>query len=175
MGNNKIMIIRQTSFADISAVMQAYIEAQAFMCENGNPTQWKKGTPQRELIECDIREKKSYVCVINDEVIAAFYFNIEREPVYESIRGKWLSDNNCGVIHRLAKRRNAPKGIGSFCINWCFEQCGNIKIDTHENNMPMRKLLDNLGFIYCGIVRYPDGGERIAFQKIDETKVIREK
>ena len=160
------MIIRRTVSEDIPAVMQIYAEARAFMRENGNPTQWKDGTPPQKLIKRDIRDEKSYVCADNfNNILAVFYFSVEREPVYESIDGAWLDGNSFGVIHRIAKSRNAPKGVGSFCINWCFGQHANIKIDTHENNVPMRKLLDNLGFIYCGIVRYPDGETRIAFQK----------
>jgi len=158
------MMIRKTAVADIDSVMQIYAEAREFMREGGNPTQWQNHPPQT-LIERDIQDGKSYVCVENDEIIAVFYFAVEREPAYGSIDGKWLSDDIYGVIHRIAKRRGAPKGIGRFCINWCFEQHGNIKIDTHENNAPMLKLLDNLGFVYCGVVRYPASGERIAFQK----------
>ena len=160
------MLIRKTIFSDIETVMQIYAEARDFMRENGNPTQWKN-PPPRVLIERDILAGKSYVCADeNETVIAVFYFNVEREPAYESIDGEWLDNGESGVIHRIAKRRGAPKGVGTFCINWCLDRCGNIKIDTHENNAPMRKLLNNLGFVYCGIVRYDNGGERIAFQKI---------
>ena len=161
------MIIRKTEPEDIPAVMQIYAEARAFMRENGNPAQWREGTPEQELIEQDIRGGKSYVCVVGGETAAVFYFCVEQDPAYASIRGAWLDGGEYGVVHRLAKRTGAPKGIGAFCINWCFARHANIKIDTHENNAPMRKLLANLGFAYCGVVRYPDGGERIAFQKND--------
>ena len=159
------MQIHKTTIADIDSVMQIYAEAREFMRENGNPTQWKDSNPPRERIERDIRDEKSYVCAENDEVIAVFYFAVECEPAYESIDGKWLNDEIYGVIHRIAKRRNAPKGVGRFCIDWCLEQNGNIRIDTHGNNAPMRKLLGNLGFVHCGVVRYLDGSKRIAFQK----------
>ena len=160
------MVIRKTKIGDIDQVMQIYAEAREFMRENGNPTQWKPNTPERELIERDIREEKSHVCADEGgEAVAVFYFAVEREPAYDSIDGEWLGDGTYGVIHRIAKRRGAPAGVGRFCMEWCLGQYGNIKIDTHENNAPMRKLLDNLGFVCCGVVRYPDGGERIAFQK----------
>ena len=163
------MIIRRTMRADVPAVMQIYAEARAFMRENGNPTQWKDGAPPQNLIERDILDEKSYVCLDNAEsganILAVFYFSVEREPVYDTIDGAWLDGGSYGVIHRIAKRQDAPKGTGAFCINWCFARHANIKIDTHENNLPMRKLLARLKFIYCGGVRYPDGGERIAFQK----------
>ena len=160
------MIIRRTAHEDIPAVMQIYAEARAFMRENGNPAQWKPGTPPQNLIERDIRDEKSYVCMNSiNNILAVFYFAVERDPAYKSIDGAWLDDKIYGVIHRIAKGRNAPKGVGAFCINWCFARHANIKIDTHENNAPMRKLLANLDFKYCGVVTYPDGGKRIAFQK----------
>ena len=169
------MQIRKTTTADLDAVMQIYTEARAFMSANGNPDQWKNG-PHRELIEKDIKENKSHVCVDNtDTIIAVFYFAVECESVYDTLEGKWLigednpnGDNSdtYGVIHRIAKGANSPRGVGRFCIDWCFEQCGNVKIDTHEANVPMLRLLDDLGFTRCGIVYYSDGGERIAFQKL---------
>ena len=63
------------------------------------------------------------------------------------------------------------KGVGSFCINWAFEKCGNMKIDTHADNKPMQNLLLKLGFKKCGIIYIADGSQRVAFQK--EKKVIR--
>jgi len=170
------MRIRKTVAADLDAVMRIYAEARAFMCENGNPDQWKDGYPLREWIEDDIEGHKSYVCVDNAGIVlAVFYFAVEREAVYDTLEGKWIAgDDNpnggngdtYGVIHRIAKGANTPRGVGRFCIDWCFEQCGNVKIDTHEANAPMLRLLENIGFVYCGIVRYLiDGGERVAFQK----------
>jgi len=60
-------------------------------------------------------------------------------------------------------------GVGAFCLNWCFEQRGNIRVDTHHDNAPMQRLLDKLGFTYCGIIWLANGEERLAFQKTTET------
>jgi hypothetical protein len=100
----------------------------------------------------------------NSKIVAVFYFNTEPDPTYDKIDGAWLDDKPCGVVHRIAKRTQV-KGAGAFCINWCFEQCHNIKIDTHSDNIPMKKLLGKLGFTYCGIIWIENGDERIAFQK----------
>ena len=159
------MIIRKTAPADIEPVMQIYAEAREFMSESGNPEQWGENHPPRDFIERDIREGKSYVCEENEKILAVFYFAVEREPAYDVIEGQWLGDAVYGVIHRIAKGRGAPKGAGRFCIDWCYAQHGNIKIDTHEANLPMRRLLGSLGFVYCGIVNYHGYGERMAFQK----------
>ena len=216
------MVIRHTTTADLDAVMEIYAQAREFMRENGNATQWPGDYPPREYIEGDITRGTSYVCEVGSEVVATFYYNIERDATYERIRGEWLdgsglfkaqygatsaaidrrlceqwnmggaardeaaivfdgqyaaeppkssreigrtstSYKDCGVVHRLASR---ARGAGAFCVEWCFEQCGSLKIDTHENNAPMRGLLAKLGFAYCGVIWVLDGEERIAFQKV---------
>ena len=84
--------------------------------------------------------------------------------------GQWLNEKPYGYIHRIAGD-GKTKGVGSFCINWAFEKCGNMKIDTHADNKPMQNLLLKLGFKKCGIIYIADGSQRVAFQK--EKKVIR--
>jgi len=157
--------IRKTEAGELPAVLEVYAEARELMRESGNPGQWGDAYPPRELIESDIRAGKSYVCVENGEIAAVFYFAVERDPTYKRIDGEWLNDAAYGVVHRVARRRGA-KGVGVFCVDWCFGQCGNIRIDTHRDNAPMRRLLAKLGFAYCGVIRLRDGDERLAFQKI---------
>ena len=194
------MTIRHTTAADLDAVMRIYAEARVFMRANGNETQWPGDYPPREYIEGDIERGVSYVCEKDGEVVATFYYNVERDATYERIKGNWLDGSGAfaesydaaaaahdrelcaafdsgatsdasyapvGVCHRLARTtaRTDAKGVGAACIEWCFEQCGSLKIDTHVDNAPMRVLLDKLGFTYCGIIWVLDGEERIAFQK----------
>ena len=79
--------------------------------------------------------------------------------------GAWLDDAPYGVVHRIAAAKGTH-GAASFCMNWCMEQCGNIRIDTHANNKPMQGLLNKLGYTYCGVIELENGrGERLAFQK----------
>ena len=75
--------------------------------------------------------------------------------------------NSCpyAVVHRVPTAPDT-KGIATFCLNWALEQCGNIRIDTHRDNIVMQHLLDKNGFKYCGIVYVEDGTERIAYQKV---------
>ena len=158
------MTIRKTTIADLQAVLNIYYDAREFMRETGNPNQWKNTHPPQAMIEGDIDAEKSYVCVCDDAIVAVFYFNIEIDPMYVKIDGRWLNDEPYGVVHRIARAQNA-KGAGAFCLEWCFQQCGNLRIDTHEDNVPMKKLLDRLGYLYCGIVWMPNGDERLAYQK----------
>ena len=41
---------------------------------------------------------------------------------------------------------------------------GGIRVDTHEGNIPMRKMLEKQGFVYCGVIHLADGSPRVAYQ-----------
>ena len=42
----------------------------------------------------------------------------------------------------------------------------NLRIDTHEDNIPMRSFLLKHGFVECGIIYLENGEERIAYHKV---------
>ncbi len=159
------MVIRKSERRDLEQIMALYEEARAFMRENGNPSQWGNSHPPREMIEADIAAGKSYVCMEGGQIAATFYFAVEEDPTYRRIeQGAWLCGGPYGVVHRITARQGV-RGAASFCLAWCYEQCGNIRIDTHRDNQPMRRCLERNGFIYCGVIHIADGSERIAFQK----------
>ena len=168
------MKIRQSAEKDIERIMELYSYARKYMAEHGNPNQWgPTNWPPEDLIRNDIRSKNSYVC-LNDEgeVIGTFFFTDgeDIEPTYKNItEGSWLDDSSYGVIHRLAGD-GSEKGIGAFCINWAFEQCGHIRIDTHGENTVMQNLVKKLGFVRCGTI-YVEQDEypRLAFEKSAKT------
>ena len=55
---------------------------------------------------------------------------------------------------------------GAFCINWAFEKCGNLRIDTHGDNIVMQNLLKKLGFKHSGTIYVEeDNYPRLAFEK----------
>ena len=41
---------------------------------------------------------------------------------------------------------------------------GNIRVDTHARNLPMRAKIEARGFVRCGIIHVADGTPRIAYQ-----------
>ena len=161
------MIIRKTSIHDLEAILGIYSYARVFMRESGNPNQWKDDHPHRDMIISDIEAGLSYVCLIDNNIAAVFYYNIETDPTYGKIAGQWQNDEPYGVVHRIARSQTA-KGAGAHCLNWCLEQCRNLRIDTHRDNAPMRRLLDKQGFTYCGIIWLENGEERLAYQKVAE-------
>ncbi len=159
------MQIRNARQEDVEAIMEIYAYAKKFMAETGNVNQWASAYPTEELIRKDIRNKKFFVCEESGRIAGVFFLSTDRDPTYTVIEnGSWLNDKPYGVIHRIASAENT-KGAGTFCINWAFAQTGNIRIDTHEDNKPMRNLLIKLGFTECGVIYLTNGAPRIAYQK----------
>ena len=160
------MNIRQTELADLEKVMPLYDYARELMRQQGNTTQWIDGYPSTTLITEEIINHHSFVCLDeNGEIMATFCFILGEDPTYKVIYdGAWLNDEPYGVIHRMATS-GKQKGIGQQCINWCFERCKTIRVDTHQDNLLMQHVLEKQGFIRCGIILVANGTERIAFQK----------
>ena len=84
---------------------------------------------------------------------------------YIEIDGKWLNDEEYGVVHRIASN-GKEKGIAHLVFDWALNKCPNLRIDTHEVNIPMRTLLIKEGFKECGIITIADGTLRIAYHKV---------
>ena len=168
------MEIRKSTLQDVPRMMEIYSYARKFMAEHGNPRQWgPRNWPPEDLIRRDIQAGNSYVCV-NDEgwVIGTFYFvqGKDIEPTYSVIEdGAWLDNSPYGVVHRIAGD-GSEKGIGSFCIQWAFRQCGHLRIDTHGDNTVMQNLVKKLGFAYCGVIHVvEDSDPRLAYEKTGGT------
>lgn len=160
------MKIRKATPDDLNILLNLFEQARIFMAQHGNPTQWGNSYPPAAILEQDIAEGNSYVCEENGTIHAAFYFQIGKDDSYAKIyEGEWLNDAPYGVVHRITSDGKI-KGTASYCLNWAFEQCDNLKIDTHRNNRIMQHLLDKTGFTYCGIIYLEDGTERLAYQKV---------
>ncbi len=164
------MKIRHSTGADLPRMLEIYRYARAFMAAHGNPNQWGPTQwPPEALLRRDIESGDSYVC-LNDAgaVIGTFYFvqGSDIEPTYRDITdGAWLDESPYGVVHRIAGD-GSEKGIGAFCINWAFGQCGHLRIDTHGDNVVMQRLLKKLGFTHCGTIYVrEDRDPRLAFEK----------
>jgi len=158
------MNIRKTTPADLNHVMEIYAYARSYMKAHGNPNQWQDNHPPQDMIIKDIESGRSYVCEDNNKITAVFYFNIEDDLTYNKIDGKWQNEEAYGVVHRIARGPDA-KGAGAFCLDWCYNQHPNIRIDTHRDNTAMLKMLEKQGFTCCGIIWLENGDERMAFQR----------
>ena len=137
--------------------------------------QWQNGYPNKEQIENDIANNKSYI-VLNDhnQVIATSMFTTHPEPTYKEIDGKWITceSETYGVIHRLAIGKEYKNlGIATFILHNFHQQLRDkniksLKIDTHEDNHEMQSLIKKLGYVYCGIIFTDYNAKRLAFEKV---------
>ena len=162
------MNIRETKLSDLDSIMKIYEHARAFMAEQGNPDQWGTSYPPEELIIDDIRNRKSYVCEENEQVVGTFCYEFGEniEPSYNTIiNGHWSKNSPYGVIHRIASI-GTVKGVAKYCVEWAFSRCGYMRIDTHPSNAIMQIFLNKSGFRYCGVIRLErDNTIRLAFDK----------
>lgn len=162
------LTIKPAKEIQVDQIMKLYARARTFMAEHGNPAQWPSSYPPEDLIKYDIQEQHLFVCMAEAKIVAVFYYCMGEDPDYREIReGAWLNEDVYGVVHRITSDGTVP-GAGSFCLEWAWNQCHNLKIDTHRDNRIMQNLLKKNGFQYCGLIRGRDGGERLAYQKVSE-------
>lgn len=159
------MEITKATLTDIDSINAIYEKARRFMCENGNPNQWTNGYPTKEDIIKDISNGNSYVIREDLEVLGVFVFILGEEPTYQVIKnGSWNYDLPYGTIHRIASSGKC-KDLTRICFEYCLSKINYLRIDTHKENLPMRKAIERFGFKKCGTI-FVRNGERIAFDYI---------
>lgn len=138
--------------------------------KNDGSNQWQDGYPNPQIIRNDIEKEAGYVLTEGENIIGYFTMLINDEPAYAEIKGKWLSNDDYVVIHRVAisekyLRKGLAKEIFNFAESFAVDNnIFSIKVDTNFDNIAMLKLLENMGYIYCGEVLYR-GSPRKAFEK----------
>jgi predicted GNAT family N-acyltransferase len=166
------MEFRKTVKTDINDVMNIIRQAQVYFKELGI-NQWQNDYPNVEIINNDIDNENSYVLLKDNNIVATAAVSFEGEKTYDSIyEGQWISNKEYAVIHRIAVNNNYKGlGISSKIIRNVEQLClkksvYSIKVDTHEENLSMQKMLKKNQFQYCGVIYLEDGSKRIAFEKI---------
>ena len=155
MNSGTNFLIRRANSRDLPALEQLYAQARAFLRESGNPDQWGEDKPTLEQIQQDINLGYSFVCMENGRLAAAFSFHTKGEPTYTHIEGEgWPDNGEYGVVHRLATGTSRTGAAA---------HCRQVRIDTHEDNIPMQHLLEKLGFTPCGTIYLEDGSPRLAY------------
>lgn len=133
--------------------------------------QWQDGYPNEESIINDCARKVGHLFSKDGKPAAYAAIVFDKDPYYEKIDGKWLSNGESYVtVHRLAvhddflgldlarhalkfaERKARAKGVKWF------------RIDTHHDNRAMRNLIRDFGFTLCGVVQVRDG-MRMAYEK----------
>ena len=161
-------MIRKTLDTDIPVVMAIYDAARAFMRAHGNATQWPVGTPSAEQLKSDIAADGSYVCEEDGRVVATFAFLPGPDSSYDVIEdGQWRSDAPYAVLHRVASD-GTTHGVAAAMFTFAKERVDHLRIDTHQDNLPMQGAIAKAGFERAGIVYVSDGTSRVAFDWLRE-------
>lgn len=158
--------IRPAAAGDLDRIMEILDAARGIMRSDSNYSQWSDGYPSRETIGGDISRSCGYV-IEDEDIVAYFAFVPSPEPTYGTIYGgAWVMDDEpYFVIHRLASTPDSH-GIFASVMRWALERCSNLRIDTHEDNRIMRKLIARHGFSPRGIILLSDGSPRLAYQLV---------
>lgn len=157
--------IRKAAMNDVPVIMRLIDEARVIMRSCGNVNQWIDGYPSEETIQNDINNGHCYLLEEEDgHIVASFAFIPGPEPTYKEIfEGRWLDDAPYYVVHRLASTASSH-GVFNDVMDYCMGVAGNLRIDTHRDNVIMRHVIERYGFTYCGIIYLLSGDERLAYQ-----------
>lgn len=152
---------------ELDAVMAILHNGRLFQRQQGF-VQWDDTHPTREAVEEDIRSGNGYAIRVAGELAGYLCISFDGDPAYPKIRGAWRFDGAYAVVHRLAI---GEKHRGRGLTGEVFRLAGRLakargvdilRIDTHEDNLRMRHVLEKHGFLGCGTV-VQNGGERLAF------------
>jgi GNAT superfamily N-acetyltransferase len=166
------MDYRVAAQEDLPRIMDVIRQTQAAFKAAGID-QWQNGYPSDEVILDDILNIRTRVVTHRERVIATVSTSFNNEPTYREVyNGRWLTDDAYMVAHRLAvdplyrqygiaghifdqeEARAVHSGVFSF------------KVDTHMDNLPMRRFLEKRRFRLCGFVIIRDGSKRLAYEKL---------
>ena len=162
-------ILRKARFSELAAIWEILQQAIEQRKQDGSD-QWQDGYPNEQTILDDINNGYAYVLVNENTILAYAAIIFGTEPVYNEIRGHWLTNGDYAVVHRVAtsgmeKRKGVATRLFDLIENLCIEQnVDSIRVDTKFDNIPMLKILNKLNYVYCGEVFWR-GSSRKAFEK----------
>lgn len=154
---------------EIWEILQAAIERR----RKDGSQQWQDGYPNLEVIEKDINKEQGFVLTNGVSIIGYCAILINDEPEYANLKGRWLTNGDFVVFHRVAIHENhLGKGLAKKMLYLIEEFALNhrifsIKADTNFDNHAMLKIFETMGYTYCGEVHFR-GSARKAFEKVLE-------
>ncbi|MFD2940148.1 GNAT family N-acetyltransferase [Flavobacterium notoginsengisoli] len=133
--------------------------------------QWQDGYPNPAIVQNDINKENGFVLVNENETIVGYAaILINDEPEYANIKGKWLTNEDFIVMHRVAiSDQYLGQGLAQKMLRYMEEYAVSntifsIKADTNFDNTAMLKVFEKNGYVYCGEVTFR-GNPRKAFEK----------
>ncbi|MCX5775368.1 MAG: GNAT family N-acetyltransferase [Firmicutes bacterium] len=158
-------------YEDLPAILSIIHEAQAFL-KTQNSGQWQDGYPTEGILQNDINQQRLYVARNGNDVCGVCAV-LNYDPDYSSLTsGSWIIKVPYLVIHRFAvSDKYRRSGVGKYMLSETEklakrQQIIDIKVDTHEKNVPMISLLLKSGFEKRGEVLLEQTKQRVVFEKV---------
>jgi GNAT superfamily N-acetyltransferase len=164
------MILRKATISEQPAIWEILQQAIEQRRQDGSE-QWQNGYPNEATVNEDIANGYAFVLVDNETVIAYAAIIVGVEPAYNYINGKWLTCGDYVAVHRVATSTSVKgKGVATQLFTMIEDVCVaqnvySIKVDTNFDNVPMLRILDKLGYTYCGEIFF-SGARRKAYEKV---------
>lgn len=164
------LIFRKAGTGDADRIWQILQQAIALRKREGSQ-QWQDGYPNPELVKKDIEQGYGYVLIVTGNIVAYAAVIFDGEPAYDDLEGSWLSNGDYLVVHRVAVAQDTKtKGMATRMMQQLEgiakeREVYSIKVDTNFDNAGMLRVLEKLGYQYCGKV-YFRGSARMAFEKL---------
>lgn len=163
-----------TRDVDVAAIVAMYEDAKVRLNRDGI-AQWQDGYPNQESLRRDCLANESVVFYDGDLCVGSAMVSFREESTYATIEGAWHDEGPYGVIHRfVVSSEGLHRGYGSkmLALITSNASCSYWRIDTHEQNLKMCRLLEKNGFVFCGQITLKDGSMRRAYDKIEsQTKI----
>lgn len=166
------MQFRKAIISEVPEIWEILAFAIQKRKEEGS-SQWQDGYPNLTVIENDIENNYGYVLIENETIVGYCALIINDEPEYQNLKGKWLTNDEFLVFHRVAIHQDyLGKGLARKMMEFieCFaleNKIFSIKADTNFDNLAMLSLFEKMNYHYCGEVHFR-GSPRKAFEKVLE-------
>ena len=163
--------IRKPTKKDLPAIMEMINDAKTAL-KAAKVDQWQDGYPNEEIIKQDIESGNAHLVIEGNKAVGYGVLEFGKEPAYAKIyKGKWQSNDPYATIHRVVvHHEHKGKGVSRFLFSHFEQLCilhdtSWLRIDTHEKNAPMNKLIIKSGFTRSGAVYIREKVERTVFDK----------
>ncbi|WP_449437370.1 N-acetyltransferase family protein [Pedobacter steynii] len=163
-------IFRKATLNDLPQIWVILQQAILSRKEDGS-NQWQDGYPNPTVIKKDIEQGAGFVMTDGDAITGYCAILINDEPAYSEIKGKWLTDDDFVVFHRVAiSEDHLGKGLSVKMLNFIEDFARNnninsVKADTNFDNGAMKHVFEKAGYVYCGEVFFR-GSSRLAYEKL---------
>ena len=171
------MTVRPVRPEEAERVGEIFDEARGTIAALGID-QWQNGYPDRRIALEDAEAGRSFAVTPDGDphfIAGVFTLVPDGEPTYDVIEdGAWLTGNENRrymTVHRIAvDLRYRGSGAASRLMAFAEERASDagllsVRVDTHEGNAVMRRMLEKNGYTPCGIIHLTDGARRIAYEK----------